>query len=99
MRMLRIAVVLGFIGLVGPSAGAIDGPCNLAKKGDSPVAKACVKGGAKEAKKVMEGLMKQVKAKTGKKPECDSCHEGINDGKYDALKKDGREQFDKMLAS
>jgi hypothetical protein len=99
MRTLRIVVALGLIGVLVSPVSAIEGPCKLATKGDSSVAKACVKGGAKEAKKEMERLVKQAKAKTGTKPECDSCHDGINDGHYDVLKKDGRSQFDKMLAS
>jgi hypothetical protein len=99
MRTLRIAVMLGLVGLLISPAEALDGPCKLATKGDSSVAKACVKGGAREAKKQMEALMKQVKAKTGIKPECASCHEGIDDGRYDVLKQDGRKRFDDMMAS
>jgi hypothetical protein len=99
MRKLRLAFVLGLVGALVSPAGAIDGPCKLATKGDSVVAKACVKGGAKAAKKEMDALVKKAKEKTGTKPECSDCHDGVDDGRYDVLKKDGRKRFDELIAA
>jgi hypothetical protein len=99
MRTLRVAVVMVLIGIVGPSARALDGPCKLATKGNSRVAKACVKGGAKQAKKEMEAIKKEVKQATGRTLECSECHDAIDNGRYDVLKKDGRKRFDQLMAS
>jgi hypothetical protein len=90
--------VLGLIGLVGPSVSAGDGPCKLATKGDSDVAKACKEGGLGKARPLMKKMVKQAKAKMGGELDCKTCHEGVDDDRYDVLKKDGRAQFDKMLA-
>jgi hypothetical protein len=99
MRTLRIAVALGLIGILVSPVEAVDGLCKLALKGNSSVAKECVKGGTKAAKKEMHRIVDAVKVKTGNKPKCESCHDGVDNDRYDVLKNDGREQFDKMIAS
>jgi hypothetical protein len=96
MRVLRIALMLGFIGLVGPSVDAGVVRCKLATKGDSEVAKACKEGGVAKARGLMKEMVKKAKS-TMDGLECKTCHEG-NDEYYDVLKKDGRVEFDKMLA-
>ena len=97
MRTLRIAVVLGLIGFVGPAVNAGGEPCKLATKGDSSVAKACKEGGLPKARGLMKDMVKKAKGQM-EGLDCKTCHEGVDDGHYDVLKKDGRAQFDKMLA-
>lgn len=46
----------------------------------------------------MERLVKQAKA-AGMKVECATCHDGLDDARYDLLKKDAREQLTKMIAA
>jgi hypothetical protein len=98
VRTLRGALFAGVLGGVMAVAGyglAADGQCNVATKGDSPVAQACQKGGIKEAKKVMKEMSKKAKA-GGVKFECDDCHK--DDTKYD-LTDDAKDKFKKMLAA
>lgn len=68
-------------------------PCEYALKGDSPVAKACLKGGMKEAKKIMKAMVKKGRA-AGLDYECDSCHKD-GGGMVDGTK----ERFEKLVAS
>ena len=95
-RMFTAA--LSFSALVafaaGPAIGADAGKCTISTKGDHPVAKACAKGGIKEAKKTMKAMVKQAKD-AGKKWECDSCHKNEEDWKLTA---DGEKLFKEMLA-
>ena len=88
---LSVAVAVAF---APSSAGAADGKCTIALKGDSPTVKACEKGGIKEAKKVMKAMVKVAKDK-GKKWDCDSCHKNEEDWK---LSPDGEKLFKEMLA-
>jgi len=97
MRTLRIAVVLGLIGFVGPSVSAGDGQCKLATKGNSEVAMACKEGGVGKARPLMKKMVLKARAKMGQDLDCNTCHEGGDDVRYDLLKKDGRAQFDKMV--
>ena len=74
-------------------------PCKLATKGDSVVAKACREGGIPKAKAVMRELVSRGKKKSGKDLECKTCHDGIEDSRYDLLRKDARERFKELLAT
>src|SRR5436190_23705901 len=98
MRTLRVAVLLGLIVLIGPSVSAGDGPCKLATKGNSEVAIACKEGGIGKARPLMKKMVQKARPSMGKDLDCKSCHEGGDDPRYDVLKKDGRTQFDKMVA-
>jgi hypothetical protein len=71
-------------------------PCQLAVKGDSPVAKACREGGIKAAKMAMKDLIKGARA-TGVKYQCDDCH--VNDADYAQLGKGADDKFAKLLAA
>jgi hypothetical protein len=99
-RIVASSIVLaGSLCLGVSSASNVNGPCKLAIKRNSPVAQACPKGGAKEAKKVMERLAKEWKETTGQKIECSACHDGTEDSRFDLLKNDGRKRFDELLAT
>ena len=69
--------------------------CTIATKGDSPVAQACAKGGVKQAKAAMKGLVKTAKD-NGVKFDCDKCHK--NDETFE-LADDARDNFKKLLAA
>lgn len=88
---------MGLLGAGQQARAGVTGPCKVATKGDSPIAKACTTGGAKEAKKTMDRMVKQAKA-AGMNVECATCHNGLDDAKYDLLKKDARDQLTKMVA-
>jgi hypothetical protein len=98
VRMLRpivlIAACAGALSLAG-RAGAVDKPCAIATKGDSPVAKACTQGGIIDAKKAMRDMLRDGK-RAGVKFECDDCHK--NDVGYD-LTPDARDKFKKLLGA
>jgi hypothetical protein len=87
---LSLATLVAF---AAPSAIAADDKCTIALKGDNAVVKACEKGGIKEAKKVMKGMVKTAKEK-GKKWDCDSCHKNEEDWK---LNGDGEKLFKELL--
>jgi hypothetical protein len=78
----------------GGYAGA--DPCQLATKGDSPVARACREGGIKAAKMAMKDLIKGARA-TGVRYQCDDCH--VNDADYAQLAKGADDKFAKLLAA
>ena len=88
---LSLATLVAF---AAPTATAADDKCTIALKGDNAVVKACEKGGIKEAKKVMKGMVKTAKDK-GKKWDCDSCHKNEEDWKLSA---DGEKLFKELLA-
>jgi hypothetical protein len=79
---------------VGGYSGA--DPCQLATKGDSPVAKACREGGIKSAKAAMKELVKGGRA-AGVRYQCDDCH--LNDADYAQLTKGAEDKFAKLLAA
>jgi hypothetical protein len=98
-----VAVVVSLAGLSGVAASgggaafAQAGPCRLAIKGDSPVARACAEGGLLRAKQTMRALLKKAKT-AGVRFECEDCHVGQADDKgYDRLTRDGRDKFAKLL--
>jgi hypothetical protein len=72
-----------------------DGKCTIATKGDSATAKACVKGGRAEAKKMMKEMVKQAKA-NGQKFTCEGCHKDLDN--YE-LTKNATEDFKKLEAA
>jgi hypothetical protein len=77
--------------LVTPERGG----CALAT-GDSRVARACAKGGIKQAKAEMKEMVKEAKA-AGVKMECDDCHK--DDSHYDQLTADAKDKLKKLLAA
>src|SRR6188508_3374268 len=83
------------IATLGGRAVGDDGKCTIATKGDSPTAKACVKGGRAEAKKMMKEMVKQAKA-AGQKFTCDGCHKDLDN--YE-LTKNAAEDFKKLEAA
>lgn len=101
MRTLRTVCVITLFGMAGfaavQPAFAGDGPCKLATKGDSPVAKACQEGGVSKARGLMKKMVTQAN-KSGMNVKCETCHDHF-DARYDLLTKDGRAQFDKMLVA
>jgi len=88
----------GFLTLSTFSGRAVagdEGKCTIATKGDSPTAKACVKGGRAEAKKMMKEMVKQAK-NAGQKFTCDGCHKDLDN--YE-LTKNAVEDFKKLEAA
>ena len=77
------------------SAAADDTKCKIAIKGTSPTAKACAKGGRKEAQKVMKSMVTAAKEK-GTKFVCVDCHQDTID--Y-ALTSNAVEDYKKLQAS
>jgi hypothetical protein len=59
------------------SAAADDAKCTIAVKGDSPTARACGKGGRKEARKVMKDMVTAAN-KGGGKFTCEGCHKDLD---------------------
>jgi hypothetical protein len=99
VRILRGMLVLfaagSIVAMAAREAAAVDKPCTIATKGDSPVAKACASEGLVGAKRAMRDLVKAGK-KAGTKFECDDCHK--NDVGYD-LTAEARDKFKKLLAA
>jgi hypothetical protein len=61
------------------SAAAAEGKCTIAIKGDSPTAKACAKGGRKEAKAVMKDMVTAAnKGKDTRVFSCEKCHRDLD---------------------
>jgi hypothetical protein len=102
MRWVALAwfFVLGSLGVDGSDARAGAQPCKLATKGDSPVAKACASPrGFAAAKKLMHDMMKKANEDKSKEElKCETCHQGVDDGRYDILTKTGRERFKDLVA-
>jgi hypothetical protein len=96
-RLARALLLTGALGaaLIARGFAADGAPCTIAKDAESPVGKACAKGGISEAKKVMKDLASKAR-KAGTKLQCDDCHK--DDQKYD-LTPDAREKFKKLLAA
>jgi hypothetical protein len=46
----------------------------------------------------MKKMVSDANKKGGPELKCEACHEGVNDDRYDLLKKDGRDRFTKLLA-
>jgi hypothetical protein len=71
-------------------------PCKLALKGNSPVARACLEGGARAAKLEMKDLVKRAKD-NGARFRCDDCHK--DPGDITRLAADVGEKFKKLLTA
>lgn len=97
VRLARALLLTGALGaaLIARGFAADGAPCTIAKDGDSPVAKACAKGGIPEAKKFMKEVTGKAR-KAGTKFQCDECHK--DDQKYE-LTPDARDKFKKLLAA
>ena len=65
-KFITTLVIGGFAAFAAGSVSAAGNDCTIAKPGENPVAKACKKGGIKEAKKVMKAMVANAK-KAGKK--------------------------------
>lgn len=86
---LALSLVLG-------GRAALAGPkCTVATSGDSPVAKACAKGGRDEAKKVMKGAVKTAAA-NGTKFTCENCHKDLESF---TLTPNAKADFQKLMAA
>jgi hypothetical protein len=98
--LLLLVVMLAVLGDAKRArAGDDDGPCKLATKGDSPVAKACAQGGVKKAKSLMRQMRVEAnKDKSKEQVKCSHCHDHDDDDRYDTLTKDGRDRFKLLLA-
>lgn len=97
-RTVRVVLALGGLMLgmgMARTASAEAAKCTIATKGDSEVAKACADGGIPKAKAVMKDMGKRAKA-AGMKTQCDDCHSDTET--TFKLTKDGRKQFEKMVA-
>jgi hypothetical protein len=93
--LIFTATILTIATLAGRAAAGDGGKCTIATKGDSPTAKACVKGGRDEAKKVMKEMVKQAKV-AGQKFTCDGCHKDLDN--YE-LTKNAAADFKKLEAA
>ena len=81
--------------LVVARAASADDKCTVATSGDSPVAKACAKGGRADAKKVMKEAVKTAKV-NGKSFTCENCHKDLESFTLTANAKD---DFGKLMAA
>jgi len=101
-RFSRITILASFLGVAllggvllnGRAFAGDDGKCTIATSGDSPTAKACTKGGRKEAKKMMKKMVAEAKAK-GQKYTCEGCHKDLDN--YE-LTKNSKDDFKKLTA-
>lgn len=97
-RAVRVVLLMVLIVTTTAVRAEDEGACKLATKGESPVARACKTGGFRAAKKLMREMVDKAK-KTQHGLNCDTCHEGVDDGRYDLLKKDGRSRFDALVVA
>jgi hypothetical protein len=71
-------------------------PCQVALRGDSPVARACQQGGLRAAKTAMKDLIRRARS-NGVKHGCDDCHKSETD--YTELTSDAKEKFASLVAA
>jgi hypothetical protein len=90
---LTIGLLLAFALIAGRASA--DDKCTIATKGDSPVAKACAKGGRPEAKKLMKDAVKTAKANKATFT-CEGCHKDLESFE---LTKNARDDFAKLMAA
>jgi Na+-transporting NADH:ubiquinone oxidoreductase subunit NqrF len=95
---LTLSLALGSAVLLsaGPAAAG-DDKCTIAVKGNSLPAKACAKGGRKEARTVMKEMVAKAKTK-GVNYACENCHQDLTTNNYD-LTKDALENYKKLQAA
>jgi hypothetical protein len=96
-RLSLVKLSLGFVFAIALIAGraSADDKCTIATKGDSPVAKACAKGGRGDAKKLMKDAVKTAKA-NGSTFTCEGCHKDLESFE---LTKNARDDFGKLMAA
>lgn len=92
-RHLSLGLALALTLVAGRATA--DDKCTIAVKGDSPIAKACAKGGRPEAKKTMKEAVKTAKA-NGKTFTCENCHKDLDN--YE-LTKNARDDFAGLIAA
>jgi hypothetical protein len=98
LATLTLSLALGSaVVLRSGSAAAGDEKCTIAVKGSSPPAKACAKGGRKEARSVMKAMVATAKKK-GVNYACESCHQEPAANNYE-LTKDAVENYKKLQAA
>jgi hypothetical protein len=96
LTKLTLGLSLALTLVVARAASADDkDKCTVATSGDSPVAKACAKGGRPEAKKLMKDAVKTAKA-NGKTFTCEGCHKDLETF---ALTPNAKEDFPKLMAA
>jgi hypothetical protein len=97
LKVITLSVTLASGALLANSriATGAEGKCTVATQGDSPVARACSRGGRAEAKKVMKEAVRAAKDRGGKF-NCDDCHKDADSGNFE-LKPNARDDFKKLL--
>jgi hypothetical protein len=95
LTKLTLGLSLALTLVVARAASAGDDKCTVATSGDSPVAKACAKGGRPEAKKLMKEAVKTAKA-NGKTFTCEGCHKDLESFQ---LTPNAKEDFGKLMAA
>ena len=95
LTKLTLGLSLALTLVVARAASAGDDKCTVATKGDSPVAKACAKGGRPEAKKLMKEAVKTAKA-NGTTFTCENCHKDLESFE---LTKNAKDDFAKLMAA
>jgi hypothetical protein len=93
-KLITTLVIGGFAAFAAGAVSAAANDCTIAK-GDGPVAKACAKGGIKEAKVTMKAMVAKAKKGGMKDINCDSCHKNEEDWKLTA---DGEKLMKDLLA-
>ena len=93
-KLITTLVIGGFAAFAAGAVSAAANDCTIAK-GESPVAKACAKGGIKEAKTVMKAMVAKAKKNGMKDASCEGCHKNEEDFKLTA---DAEKLFKDMLA-
>ena len=95
LTKLTLGLSLALTLVVARVATAGDDKYTVATSGDSPVAKACAKGGRAEAKKLMKEAVKTAKA-NGKTFTCEGCHKDLETF---TLTPNAKEDFPKLMAA
>jgi hypothetical protein len=95
LTKLTLGLSLALTLVVARAASAGDDKCTVATSGDSPVAKACAKGGRADAKKLMKEYVKTAKA-NGKTFTCEGCHKDLESF---TLTPNAKADFPKLMAA
>jgi hypothetical protein len=75
MLFLSLTMAAAYV-VRSTDAGAAGMPCSIAIKGSSPTARACAKGGRKEAQDTMKAMVAAAN-KNGGTFQCDGCHKDV----------------------
>jgi hypothetical protein len=95
LTKLALGLSLALTLVVARAASAGDEKCTIATSGDSPVAKACAKGGRADAKKQMKAFVTTAKA-NGKTFTCEGCHKDLETF---TLTPNAKADFPKLIAA